>query len=326
MKAIQYEKHGGYDVLLLSERPEPARKPGDVLVEIMSAAVNPGDNTLRLGHFSGSKIPLVPGFEGMGKIINPGNSSFDKGARVMFTGHLGISEDGTWQERISVPAGQCVRVPDALSDVEAGAFPIAYLTAYLALKKGGFSPGKRVLIPAAGGGVGNAGIQIARAKGASDIITTVGSAAKAKKAKELGYDNVIDLSRESLREGVMKISGGKGVDLILDGIGGDLSSAALSTLAESGTHVMYGAVAGGMATINVFDLIMKNSQMTGFAALAVQPAEDITSAYKELIPMIEQGKVKPVIAKVFPLEDAAEAQRYLIEDRPFGKVVLCPSL
>lgn len=325
MKAVQYETHGGYEVLHLAEVPEPVRNPGDVLIEVRAAAVNVGDNTLRLGHFPGSKLPLVPGFEGMGRVMDPGDSDLPRGTRVMFTGLLGIMEDGTWRERISFPAQQCIRVPDALSDVEAGAFPIAYLTAYLALKKGGFAPGKRVLIPAVGGAVGNAGIQIARFQGAAQIMTTAGSSAKAEKAKDLGYDHVIDLSRESLRERVMEITGGKGVDVILDGIGGALTATALSTLAGNGVHVIYGAVAGAMSQINVFDLIMRGASMTGFAALIEQPAEDIAQAYRDLIPMVEKGGIRTVVSKVFAFEEAAEAQRFLIEDRPFGKVMLCPA-
>ncbi len=325
MKAIRYETHGGYEVLHLAEVAEPVRKPGDVLVEMRAAAVNVGDNTLRLGYFAGSKLPLVPGFEGMGHVVDPGDSKFAKGTRVMFTGLLGITEDGTWRERISLPAQQCVQVPDALNDIEAGAFPIAYLTAYLALKSGGFAPGKRVLSAAVGGAVGNAGIQIARAQGAAQVITTAGSSAKAEKARGLGYDNVIDLSRESLRDRVMEMTGGKGVDVILDGIGGEFTAAALPALAENGVHVIYGAVAGAMSQINVFDLIMKGASMTGFAALIAQPAEAIAQAYRDLMPMVEKGAIRPVISEIFAFEKAAEAQRFLIEDRPFGKVMLSPA-
>ncbi len=325
MKAVQYDKHGGYEVLRVAEVPEPATERGEVLIEIKAAAINPGDNTIRLGHFSGSKIPLVPGFEGMGYVIDPGNSQLIEGGRVMFTGNLGIVSDGTWKERIALPATQCVPVPDALSDVEAGAFPLVYLTAYLALMKGDFSSGKSVLIPAVGGGVGNAGIQIARALGAAQIITTAGTTGKAEKARKLGYENVIDLSRESLHDRVMNITKGNGVDVIIEGIGGELTARALSTLSKNGAHVIYGAVDSAMANLNVFDLIMKGSRIEGFEALFMQPADDIARAYKELVPLAELGKLKPSIAKTFPLEEAAEAQRYLIEDRPFGKVVICPS-
>lgn len=322
MKAIQYEQHGGYEVLHLTDKPEPVRREGEVLIELKTAGVNPGDNIIRLGYFPGSRLPLVPGFEGMGIIADPGESSFEKGTRVMFTGLWGITEDGTWQERMSVPADQCVKVPDTMSDAEAGAFPIAFLTAYLSLQKSGPSSGKRILIPGVGGGVGNAAIQIAKAQGALQIITTAGSSAKAKKARELGYENVIDLSSEPLRDRVMALTDGKGVDVIIDGMGGDVTAAALSTLAGNGTHVVYGAISDAIAHINVFDLIMKGTRMVGVPALAAQRKEDIAQAYSELIRMAEQGKIKPVIAKAFPLEEAAEAQRHLAEARPFGKVVI----
>ncbi len=324
MKGIQYKQHGGYDRLLFTELPDPLCASNDVLVEVKAAAVNVGDNTLRLGQFPKSKLPLVPGFEGMGTILDPGDSDFEAGERVMFTGFMGVTRDGTWCERIAVSKNDCVKVPDTLSDTEAAGFPVAYLTAYLGLKAGGFTSGLQVLIPAVGGAVGNAGIQLAAALGASLIVTTAGSSAKAERARKDGYENVIDLSRESLRERVRELTYNRGVDLVLDGIGGELTKEALLVSAKNGSHVLYGAVGGMISQFNPFDLIMTGSRLIGFAALIAQPPEDIAKAYDVIVKLAAQGKVKPVVSQIFSLKEAARAQRFLIEERPFGKVLLCP--
>lgn len=322
MKAIQYTQHGGYEVLKLVDTPTTERQKGEVLVRVTAAGVNVGDGIIRQGGFPGTPLPMIPGFEGVGRVVDGGESGLTNGSRVMFTGTLGIYRDGTWQELVSVPKDICVPVPDALSDHEAAGFPIAYLTAYLSLLAGGFTAGKRVLAAAAGGAVGNAAVQIAMALGASQVITTTGSTMKAHKALELGYSNVIDLSREDLGERVRELSDGKGVDVILDGIGGGFTGRAISCLANGGSHVVYGGIAGGEAAINVFDLIFSGTRMIGFASLVAQPAGDIAKAYEVLLGLAGRKALRPVVAKEYSLGEAAKAQQYLAEGRPFGKVVL----
>jgi NADPH2:quinone reductase len=322
MKAIQYTKHGGYEVLQLIDKQATERQAGETLVQVTTAAVNVGDNIIRYGYFPGTPLPMIPGFEGVGCILDSGDSGLKKGTRVMFTGPMGIYRDGTWQEQVSIPANLCVPVPEVLSDHEAAGFPIAYLTAYLSLIAGGFKPGKRVLAAAVGGAVGNAAVQLADAIGAAKVITTAGSTEKAKHALELGYSNVIDLSKENLNKRILELTSGEGVDIILDGIGSNFTNKAVQTLAKGGTHVIYGGVAGGETTINVFDLIFKGSKMIGFASLVAQPIEDIANAYTVLLELVGRKAIRPVVAKAFPLEEAAKAQRYLAERRPFGKVLL----
>ncbi|OHD14079.1 MAG: hypothetical protein A2086_12035 [Spirochaetes bacterium GWD1_27_9] len=286
------------------------------------AAINAGDNTLRLGNYHGSKLPLVPGFEGAGVIVNSGNTNWKTGTRVMFTGQFGITIDGTWQEFVSIPSQQCVAIPENLNDSQAAGFLIAYLTAFLALKSGSFVANKSVLIPAVGGAVGNAGIQLAKALGASIIISTAGSTDKANQAKNLGYQNVIDLSKEKIVPKVMELTNNKGVDIIVDGLGGSFSGEAAGAISYNGKHVIYGATMGAITNLNVFDLIFHNSSMIGFAALISQSADELQSAYKVIIDLVKQNKISPVISKEFPLSEASEAQKFQIENRPFGKVIL----
>lgn len=322
MRAIQYTKQGGYDQLRLVDLPKPICGKDEVLVNITKASINFGDNMLRQGGFAGSKLPMVPGFEGAGVIAESNSSSWKTGSRVMFTGQFGITKDGTWQEYVVVPSDQCIAIPETLSDAEAAGFPIAYLTAFLTLKAGGFSAGKNILITSVGGGVGNAGIQLAKALGAGKIISIAGSATKSDSAKKAGYQHVVDLSKGNFVSEVMDLTDNKGVDLILDGLAGSFSGEAVKTLSYNGKHIIYGATTGASVNVNAFDLIYKNSGIAGFAALIAQPADEINAAYKVIVDLAGRNQIKPVVAKEFPLEHAAEAQKYQIESRPFGKVVL----
>lgn len=322
MRAIQYTKHGGYDQLKLVDLPKPLCGKDEVLVKITKAAINAGDNTLRYGGFAGSKLPMVPGFEGAGVIVESNSPSWKIGCRVMFTGQFGITLDGTWQEYVVISSNQCVAIPETLSDAEAAGFPIAYLTAFLTLKSGGFSAGKNVLITSVGGGVGNAAVQLAKTLGAATIISTAGSETKADLAKKMGYQNVVDLSKGKFVSEVMDLTDNKGVDIIIDGLAGSFSGEAVKTLSYNGKHIIYGAIMDALINLNAFDLIFKNSGFSGFAALITQPAEEINAAYKVLVDLAIQNKIKPLVAKEFPLENAVEAQKYQIESRPFGKVVL----
>ena len=184
-----------------------------------------------------------------------------------------------------------------------------------------FKPGQSVLAPAIGGAVGMESVQIARKLGASLAISTASTSAKAEKALAGGYEHVIDLSRESLRDGVMRLTGGKGVDVIIDGVGGKLTGEALGCLLPGGTYAVVGYAGGREASINLTDIIWKAAKVRGFTFRAFAP-ETLAAAQKTLIGYLSEGAIRPTIAKVFPLSDAAEAVRHLIEDRPFGRVLM----
>ena len=216
-------------------------------------------------------------------------------------------------------------VPDAIDDVVAASLPVAYLTAQITLTPAGFKPGMTVLAPGIGGSVGNATYQLARAQGASKVISTAGSAAKAAHARELGFEDVVDLSAEGLAEGVRRITAGKGVDIVIDSIGGAVTSEALSSLGLGGVLMTLGYSAGRKTTIDVTDLIWKRARMAGFSLFA-QSSTAIASAWRDIIPLIVSGSVKPIVERVYPFGEAGEALRHLTEDRPFGKVVLAADL
>jgi NADPH2:quinone reductase len=152
----------------------------------------------------------------------------------MFAGPYGVSEHGTYSEWIAVRDEDLRLIPDNIDDATAGGMPVAYLTAQITLTQAGFEPGKTVLAPAIGGAVGNAVTQLARAQGAGKAISTTTNPAKAEQARALGFDDVIDLSAESLVDGVARITGGRGVDVVIESVGGALLGQALATLAPHG--------------------------------------------------------------------------------------------
>jgi len=212
-------------------------------------------------------------------------------------------------------------VPDAIDDIVAASVPVAWLTAQVTLTLAGFKPGMTVLAPGIGGSVGNATYQLARAQGAGKVISTAGSAKKAARARELGFEDVVDLTAEGLTEGVRRVTSCKGVDIVIESIGGAVTSEALSSLGLGGVLITLGYSAGRKTTIDVTDLIWKRARMAGFSLFAQSPAA-IATAWREIIPLIVSGSVKPVVERVCPPGEAGEALRHLIEDRPFGKVVL----
>src|SRR5208282_3121707 len=176
-------------------------------------------------------------------------------------GAYGAFEDGTYREWIAVRKQDLCLIPDGVDDITAAGMPVAYLTAQVALTLADFRPGKTVLAPATGGSVGNAVTQLARALGARHAISTTTSHAKAEQAKTLGFDEVIDLSTEKLGEGVRRITGGYGSDIVIDAIGGDILSDALGTLAIGGSLTTLGYAAGRKSNIDVTDIIWKHASI-----------------------------------------------------------------
>jgi NADPH:quinone reductase len=321
MRAIEARTFSGYHGLQRTELPKPQAAKDRVLVRVTAAGVTPLEYTILSGGHPRAKAPLVLGNEGAGVIEDAGDSGLAPGSRVMFTGPYGVGENGTWQEWLLVRPEHLALVPDAIDDAVAASLPVAYLTAQVTLTLAGFKPGVTVLAPGIGGSVGNATYQLARAHGAGKVISTAGSAAKAAKAHKLGFENVIDLSAEGLAEGVRRRTEGKGVDIVIDSIGGAIVSEALSSLAPGGVLITLGYSGGRKTTIDVTDLIWKRARMIGFSLFAQSPTAT-AAAWRAVIPLMVTGSVKPIVERVYSLSEAGAALRHLIEDRPFGKVVL----
>jgi NADPH:quinone reductase len=321
MRAMRARGFNGYGDLELVDLPKPDIADGRVLVRMTAAGVTPLDHTILSGQFPKTQAPLVLGNEGAGVVDEGGGTEFPAGSRVMFTGPYGVFEDGTYSEWLAVRKENLCLIPDGIDIVNAGGIPVAYLTAQIALSLADFKAGKTVLAPAIGGSVGNAVTQLARALGAKHAISSTTSHIKAEQAKSLGFDEVIDLSSETLSDGVRRITGGYGADIVIDAIGGEIFSEALSTLALGGSLTTLGYSAGRTATIDVTHLIWKRASIKSFSLFA-QPPAAWANAWKTIIPLLASGGIKPIVAKTFPLAEASDALRYLLEDRPFGRVVL----
>ncbi|HAO40801.1 MAG TPA: quinone oxidoreductase [Afipia sp.] len=318
MRVIEAFEFTGYSGLRLVERENLAPSRDLVTVRLTAAGVNPLDHTVLSGGHPRAKPPAVFGNEGAGVVTHSGPSSLPVGARVMFTAPFG---NGSWQEYVQIKAEELQPIPDGVDDVTATAAVVGYLSAYLTLQQAGFAAGKSVLAPAIGGAVGNATYQLARALGASKVVSTAGSKAKAEQARERGYDNVVDLSAESLAQGVRRLTDGAGIDVVIDAIGGTITSEALKAMAMGGSLVTLGYSAGRNTTIDVTDIIWKDLSVTGFS-LFRSTRQEIQAAWDVISPLLVKGTVKPPVARIFPLEEAAKALQYLIEERPFGKVIL----
>jgi NADPH:quinone reductase-like Zn-dependent oxidoreductase len=325
MRAVRFDEYGDYDVLRVVDVPQPEPGPGEVLVKLAASGVNPFDNTCRRGWVAAVKPGMIQGNEGAGIVVE-GTDELPVGTRVMVVGTYGFSRPGTWQEYVTAGPHEAIKVPANLTDAEAAAVPVAYLGAELGLMHGvGLKSGMSLLIPGVGGAVGNTAIQLARIHGAGRIITTAGRTEKAERARELGYDDVIDLSKEKLSDGVMRLTDGKGVEAVLDSIGGDITGEALKSLAPGGRVVQMGYTGGTALAVDSITLIWGpgtgSTSVVGFN-IYFQPPEAFAAAWATVLPLLAEGRVTPVVARTYPLDQAAEATRHLIEDRPFGKVVL----
>jgi NADPH:quinone reductase-like Zn-dependent oxidoreductase len=341
MKTIQFDQHGNTpEVLKLVEVPDP--KPGlnEVLVDLKAAGLNHLDIWVRNG-LPGVKLglPRVPGSDGAGVVsaVGAGVTNVKPGDHVILspgmgcgvcdkcTGNwdslcdqyhlLGLQVDGTYRERIIVAARRVIKVSAQLSFAEWAASPLVFLTAWHMLHThGGLKSTDRVLVHAAGSGIGQAAIQLARLAGA-EVITTVGSEEKAIKAAALGAAAVINYKKVPFGQAVLDVTGGKGVDLLFEHIGPETWTENLKCLAKGGRMVTCGATSGPQIQMDLRFLYMRQFTIKG--SYMGSHAELL-----EVVRLLEAGKVKPVMDSEFPLERARDAQARMESRANFGKIVL----
>lgn len=305
MKAVRIHEFGSENVLRLEriEQPEPAK--GEVLVKIMAASVNPVDWKTRNGDYppvTEEDLPLIPGRDIAGEVtaLGSGVSGLSVGDRVFAI--LGARHGG-YEEYVSLPATQLIAMPAGLSFDEAAAVPLAGMTAWQGLfQHGNLVAGQRVLIHGGGGGVGHFAIQFAKAKGAW-VGTTV-SGADVGLAKELGADEVIDYTTVRFEDLIDP------VDVVLDLVGGETRERSFDVLKEGGVMV------STLGEPDKQEAKRRKVRVTGFM---VSPN---TKQLTEIADLIDRGEVKVVLHKVFPLEEAAAAQRALETEHVQGKIVL----
>lgn len=325
MKAVVITRPGGPEVLEYREVPDPVAGPEDLLVRVRATALNRADLLQRMGGYPqpGPKPAFeIPGLEYAGEVIAVGErvEGFAVGDRVM-----GLLAGGGYAELVATHYRLAVKVPDVLSWEEAGATPEVFITAHDALLQCGLAAGERVLIHAAGSGVGVAATQIAKVMGASLVAGTAGSAEKLARAAELGLDLGINYREQDFAEEVLRATDGKGVDVILDVIGAEYWERNLRALAVKGRMVVVGLMGGTGASTNLGVLLQKRLQVRG-TTLRARPMEEKATATrafeKSVLPHIASGRVKVVIDRVYALRDAAEAHAYMATNANFGKIVL----
>ncbi len=325
MKAIVITRPGGPEVLEYREVPDPVAGPEDLLVRVRATALNRADLLQRMGGYPqpGPKpAHEIPGLEYAGEVLAVGErvEGFAPGDRVM-----GLLAGGGYAELVATHFRLAMKVPERLSWEEAGATPEVYITAHDALLQCGLVAGERVLIHAAGSGVGVAAVQIAKMMGASFVAGTAGSAEKLARAAELGLDLGINYREQDFAEAVLQATGGAGVDVILDVIGAEYWERNLRVLAPKGRMVIVGLMGGTSATANLGLLLQKRLQVRG-TTLRARPLEEkalATRAFeKSVLPHIASGRIQVVIDRVYALRDAAEAHAYMSTNANFGKIVL----
>ncbi|HEX2910337.1 MAG TPA: NAD(P)H-quinone oxidoreductase [Chloroflexia bacterium] len=324
MKAIIVKEPGGPDVLTWQETPDLQPKPDELLVRVHATAINRADLLQRLGMYPPppGASPIL-GLEMAGEILKVGSEvkgDWQPGQRVM-----ALLSGGGYAEQVTFPATQAMSVPDNLSYEEAAAIPEAFLTAYLNLfVLGDLRAGQTVLIHAGGSGVGTAAIQLAREAGAT-VLVTAGSAEKLERCKELGATGLINYKEGPFDQAVAQLTNKQGVNLILDFIGANYFEQNLTSLAMNGKLLLIGQMSGGKAQVDLGSIMRRRLHVTGttLRARTVEEKAELTSQLSEFaLQRFASGKLKAVVDRVFPIQEAAEAHRYMESNQNFGKIVL----
>ncbi len=322
MKAVQFHEFGNNDVLRLEDIPVPEPKSGEVLIRVQAGGVNFGDIQLRKNQYIYTpNLPFTPGFEVAGTIEQLGAdvTGFSIGQRVAaFMSHGGYAESAI------APAQLTVALPDEVDFNSAVAVMTQGVTAFLMLKEiAQMKPGQSVLVHAAAGGVGSLAVQIAKILGASQVIATASSPEKLEFARSLGSDTPVNYQDADWQEQVMRATDGKGVDVILEAVGGDIFHKSLDCLAFRGQLIVYGRSSGSTAFDPII-LLNKARTVTGFSLYDFVENSLYSESLNALFAYIKQGQLKAQIGGVFPLAEASKVHQ-LIESRSTqGKLILKP--
>jgi NADPH2:quinone reductase len=340
MKALFFEKHGGNEVLQYGERPTPEPGPGRVRVAIRAAAMNHLDLFVRNG-IPDVPLPQIPGADGAGVVdgVGEGVETLAPGQRVLIQpglyctrcefcrrgeqslcttfGIVGEHAPGTFAEYVVLPERNLFPVPEGLSFEDAASFPLTYQTAWrMLVGRARVRPGETVLIHGAGGGVGQAAIQVARLAGARVIATTSGPD-KVARVREAGAEHVIDYTAEDVSRTVRSLTGKRGVDVIVDSVGEKSWMVSLRSAANGGRIVTCGATTGPNPKEEIRLIFWKQLSILGSTM-----AND--SEFRGMLSAVGAGLLKPVIDRVFPLSRAVEAYERMEKGEQFGKIVLIP--
>jgi NADPH:quinone reductase-like Zn-dependent oxidoreductase len=342
MKAVRFHEYGEPGVLRLDDVPDPEPGPGEVVVRVRAVGLNHVDVDMRNGT---SRLPLqLPhtlGFEAGGDVaaVGPGVEGLSEGDRVtplyqvacrhcepclagrqQFCARLemlGVQRAGAYAEYVLARADAVVALPDAMTYEQAASTQTTFATAWHCLvSRARVRAGDTVLISAAGSGVGSSGIQVAKRAGAR-VITSAGSDEKLAKATELGADVVINYTTEDLTARVREETEGRGVDVVLEHVGGSVFERSLAAVADGGRVVVCGGHAGEVVDLDLIELFRHEWSVIGCARAT-------EAELRHVIELVGRGELDPVVSAALPLADAAEAHRLMEDRRQFGKLILVP--
>jgi putative PIG3 family NAD(P)H quinone oxidoreductase len=323
MRAIEIKQPGGPEVLVPARRPVPKPGEGEVLIRVAAAGVNRPDVLQRQGGYAPPPgASDLPGLEVAGEIVavGPHAPRWQVGDRV-----TALVAGGGYAGYCAAPAPQCLPIPGALSLTEAAALPETFFTVWTnVFERGRLQAGESLLVHGGSSGIGTTAIQLASRSG-SRVFTTAGSPEKCSKCKELGASIAIDYKTEDFVQVIARETGGKGVDVILDMVGGDYINRNLQCLAVEGRLVQIAFLKGAKAEINFASLMIKRQTITGSTLRPRSVAEKgaIARALEDRVwPLVAAGEVRPQIHATFPLEQAAEAHRLMESSAHVGKIML----
>ena len=325
MKAVRYHECGEADVLRWEDSPNPVPGADEVLIKVEAAGVNYADLMRRSGryHFK-TEFPAMLGTEAAGVVLKCGSNvtNFTNGDRVFCRTTTAACQ----AELVVAPVSEIIPIPAALSFVDAAAVPVVFLTAYHMLNTiAPVRPGENILIQAAASGVGTAAVQLAKIWGGR-VLATASSDEKLDLARRLGADQCINYAKVDFVSEVMRHTSGAGVDRVLECVGGDVLLRSMDALAPGGVLMIYGRASGNLPPLPPEQIFAKNLHVIGLN-IGGKPwnQEQHRKAIEEILDLVAEGKIKPVISKVFPMARVVEAHNYLSNRKTMGKVILVPS-
>ena len=324
MKAIVNDSFGGPEVMRVASVPEPTPGPGQVLVKVVATSVNRPDMVQRQGNYPpppGDSNILGLEIAGTVAALGDGVDQWCCGDRVM-----GLVGGGAYAEFSVAWSGHLMRIPESMSWEQAACVSETYITAHLNLFQfPGLLDGQQVLLHGGGGGVNTAAIQLCRALAPSVTILVTASTTKVQRVRDLGVDHVIDYQQQDFQEEVAKLTDGRGVDVILDHIGAAYLHANLKSLAVNGTLMLIGVMGGAKSDLNLAQLMVKRQKIAG-SVLRPRPVDEKAAIVgrfaSETLGLFSDGKITPLVHKVFPLEKVVEAHKLMESSGHFGKIVL----
>jgi NADPH2:quinone reductase len=321
MIAIEITQPGGPEMLQPVERPRPVVREGEVLIRVEAAGVNRPDIMQRLGKYPPPPgASDIPGLEVAGTVAESAAPGWTAGDRV-----CALVSGGGYAEFCAAPAPQCLRIPARLDTVAAAALPETFFTVWTNLfERGSLHRGEHVLIHGGTSGIGTTAIQLARVFGAT-VYATAGSDEKCRACEALGATAAINYRSEDFVSSLRTLTDGRGVDVILDIVGGEYLSRNIECLAMNGRLVQIGLMGGSRAQVNLTPLLQRRLTITG-STLRARTIEEKGAVAREVEknvwPLLDGGEVKPVVHATFPLERAADAHRLLESGEVIGKIVL----